>query len=32
VFSPEELLLPLRNNSNTKAFFDYLEVRYLEKY
>jgi hypothetical protein len=32
VFSPEDLLLPLRNNKNLKGFFDYLSLRYLERY
>jgi len=31
LLSPEELLLPLRNNQNFKDFFDYLNRRYLEK-
>ena len=32
VLSPEELLLPLRNNQSLKGFSDYLSLRYLEKY
>ena len=32
LFTPEELLFPLKNNQDLKGFFDYLKVRYLEKY
>jgi hypothetical protein len=32
VLSPEELLSPLKNDQNTKDFFDFLKIRYLEKY
>jgi len=31
VFSPEELLSPLKDKQDIKIFFDYLETRYLEK-
>jgi hypothetical protein len=30
--SPEELISPLKNNQEIKSFFDYLSLRYLEKY
>jgi hypothetical protein len=32
VCSPEELLSPLKDNQEFKSFFDYLKIRYLEKY
>jgi hypothetical protein len=32
VLSPEELLFPLKNDQELKSFYDYLKIRYLEKY
>jgi hypothetical protein len=32
VISPEELLYPLKENQGLESFFDYLKIRYLEKY